>query len=114
MREEVIEIALEEDGVGQMNVVGGKLRVGLIEEESQEQGVTIAGMTSDIGVKKRMQGGNAILVGAEAEAEAEAGAEAGRDEIDLQLEIGGTEAETGDMIPLIGRPTISSLIEITS
>ena len=113
MREEVIEIALKEDGVGQMNVVGGKLRVGLIEEETQEPGVTIAGMASEIGVKKRIQGGNVILVEAGAEAEAEAGVGVGRDEIGLQLEIGGREAETGDMIPLIGRPTISSLIVIT-
>lgn len=107
----MIEIALKEDGVGQMNVVGGKLRVGLIEEETQEPGVTIAGMASEIGVKKRIQGGNVILV--EAGAEAEAGVGVGRDEIGLQLEIGGREAETGDMIPLIGRPTISSLIVIT-
>ena len=109
MREEVIEIVLKEDGVGQMNVVGGKLRVGLIEEETQEPGVTIAGMASEIGVKKRMQGGNAILVAAEVGV----GVGVGRDEIGPQLEIGGIEAETGNMIPLIGRPTISSLIVIT-
>ena len=107
----MIEIVLKEDGVGQMNVVGGKLRVGLIEEETQEPGVTIAGMASEIGVKKRMQGENAILV--EAEAEVGVGVGVGRDEIGPQLEIGGIEAETGNMIPLIGRPTISSLIVIT-